>query len=65
MKQESSYLPKRWVGKLTPDQNLAEAKQNLENIYQSILSKWRSFLSFSGWKQIEKFYAEDLKIRNV
>jgi len=63
MKQDPAYYQTVSV-KLTPDQNLAEAKQNLENIYQSIYPNEEASFSFLD-EQIEKFYAEDLKIRNV
>jgi len=39
VKQDPAYLPKRMSVKLTPDQNLAEAKQNLEIFTNRCLSK--------------------------
>lgn len=63
MKREPTYFQTVSV-KLSSDQNLAEAKQNLENIYQSIYPNEEASFSFLD-TQIEKFYAEDLKIRNV
>jgi len=63
MKREPTYFLTVSV-KLNSDQNLAEAKQNLENIYESIYPKEEASFSFLD-TQIEKFYEEDLKIRNV
>ncbi len=63
MKREPTYFQTINV-KLSRDQNLAEAKQNLENVYQSIYPNEEASFSFLD-EQIEKFYAEDLKIRNV
>ena len=63
MKREPTYFQTVSV-KLNSDQNLAEAKQNLENIYQSIYPNEEASFSFLD-SQIEKFYEEDLKIRNV
>jgi len=63
MKREPAYFHTISV-KLLSDQNLAEAKENLENIYHSIYPNEEASFSFLD-EQIEKFYAEDLKIRNV
>jgi putative ABC transport system permease protein len=63
MKREPTYFQTVSV-KLSSDQNLAEAKQNLESIYQSIYPNEEASFKFLD-SQIEKFYAEDLKIRNV
>jgi ABC-type antimicrobial peptide transport system permease subunit len=63
MKREPTYFQTVSV-KLNSDQNLAEAKQNLENIYQSIYPNEDASFRFLD-SQIEKFYEEDLKIRNV
>ncbi|MDG1276674.1 MAG: ABC transporter permease [Algoriphagus sp.] len=63
MKREPTYFQTVSV-KLNSDQNLAEAKQNLENIYESIYPNEEASFSFLD-TQIEKFYEEDLKIRNV
>jgi putative ABC transport system permease protein len=63
MKREPTYFQTVSV-KLSSDQNLAEAKLNLETIYQSIYPNEEASFKFLD-SQIEKFYAEDLKIRNV
>lgn len=63
MKREPTYFRTVSV-KLASDQNLAEAKQNLESIYQSIYPNEEASFSFLD-AQIEKFYFEDLRIRNV
>jgi putative ABC transport system permease protein len=63
MKREPTYFQTVSV-KLYSDQNLAEAKQNLEEVYRSIYPNEEASFKFLD-SQIEKFYAEDLKIRNV
>jgi len=63
MKQNSTYFQTISV-KLTSDKNLAEAKQNLEDVYRSIYPQEEASFSFLD-AEIERFYQEDVKIRNV
>jgi len=63
MKQNSTYFQTISV-KLTSDQNLAEAKQNLEDVYRSIYPEEEASFSFLD-AEIDRFYQEDVKIRNV
>ncbi|MEB2786001.1 ABC transporter permease [Algoriphagus persicinus] len=50
--------------KLNSDQNLAEAKQRLEQIYLSVYPYESASFSFLD-SQIARFYQEDVKIKNV
>lgn len=50
--------------KLNSDQNLADAKQRLEQIYLSVYPYESASFSFLD-TQIEQFYQEDVKIKNV
>jgi putative ABC transport system permease protein len=63
MKQNPTYFQTISV-KLTSDQNLAEAKQNLEDVYRSIYPEEEASFSFLD-AEIDRFYQEDVKIRNV
>jgi putative ABC transport system permease protein len=50
--------------KLNSDQNLSVAKERLEQIYQSVYPLESESFSFLD-TQIERFYQEDVKIKNV
>jgi ABC-type antimicrobial peptide transport system permease subunit len=50
--------------KLSSGQNLAMAKENLESIYNAIYPNEEASFAFLD-SQIERFYSEDVKIRNV
>lgn len=63
MKTEPTYFQTVSV-KLQSDQNLSFAKENLEAIYASIYPNEEVAFKFLD-QEIERFYAEDLKIRNV
>lgn len=63
MKTDPAYFQTLSV-KLQPNQNLASAKANLESIYTSIYPNEEASFSFLD-TQIERFYQEDVKIRNV
>src|SRR5690606_39732065 len=50
--------------KLSSGQNLAAAKEKMEEIYQTVYPNEEASFSFMD-SQIEQFYSEDVKIRNV